>query len=555
MPGPVHHIVTESSGIHGTAWLLMMTSILSVFLIIPAMGQQSTVYAGPVAGFAWGMIRTTFPVSNGCDDYGRFDNVTLNGQTFGVQMILPSLLGADVGGSIMIGYSLTDIRSVTVSAPIWIFDETTKHEQLLARKFTYDGSSAAFSLEASGLYRITDAFGLAVGFQLGYPLAFTSRVTQHLADSEGYAFGNGETSEERSDVTTPLFRSLALNGTTALYFDLSIGSRLMMRTRFAGTAGLSPFTQDRGLRDLRLNLSIGVHYSLFRSVPTVVEVPRVPSTSVPSLLQPPMIAEVIPPKRMNLTATIRMHGISERAMPDSIATVRVVETVTTTRTLSDSSVLETPTPIIRTNVRRHFNSPLVKLEPEYQAEAGMKQWTIVLSHGTDTIARYSSQASAEENVRHYDWQPVVEELAAETSRVTATFIVEDSADATVEAQSSIPLQLQRYQISLDHSTIPGTDEEQMIFLLPHYNDSAAEFGVSDAIMAQIQQLHPAKGRIEVLDISLHGPLVGNNAERLAESLRTGVAKTSLTGMEISTGITGIGLGEIGDVVVRVIMRR
>lgn len=140
-------------------------------------------------------------------------------------------------------------------------------------------------------------------------------------------------------------------------------------------------------------------------------------------------------------------------------------------------VITTPTqgivaPAVVERIEPAFDPPLIVLDPEFDAEAGVKSWRITLSHDGHEIGRYGSDDSASSDFR-LDWTIVDENLGHERSMLMAELVVEDSLGRTVSSRSQTPLTIERSLRVVDRWEMGDGRREGLLFTLYQFPAGSA----------------------------------------------------------------------------------
>ncbi len=118
--------------------------------------------------------------------------------------------------------------------------------------------------------------------------------------------------------------------------------------------------------------------------------------------------------------------------------------------------------IVVTRQEQSFDPPLIRLDPQYASGAGIKNWSIRLSHDGATLARYSS-AGGDNEESNINWKMPDERIGIQ-SYLEAEMIVEDSLGATLIRQARTPMAFDRNIRVVDAMLLPD-GRERTIYTL------------------------------------------------------------------------------------------
>jgi outer membrane protein OmpA-like peptidoglycan-associated protein len=141
-------------------------------------------------------------------------------------------------------------------------------------------------------------------------------------------------------------------------------------------------------------------------------------------------------------------------------------------------------PAITEQIIRDFNPPIVKMDPSFEAEAGLKRWTLTITQGTRTIAQYNSSDSGALTAPELTWHLATEPLDSALDPLVAELVVEDSTGATVTARNQVGLSLERRLRIIDGRIERNGDREQISYTLVAFNYNSAELGKQNEAMVR-----------------------------------------------------------------------
>ncbi len=152
-------------------------------------------------------------------------------------------------------------------------------------------------------------------------------------------------------------------------------------------------------------------------------------------------------------------------------------------------------PVVTERTARTFDPPLIRLEPMFDAEAGVRSWELTVSQAGRTIARYASDAPGPEQPE-ISWRLVREQLDSVLSPIEAQLIVSDSAGGRVTARDEVPLHLERRVRVIDGSG--GAADERATYTLVAFDYDSPELGKENREMiARIAEAARGGARITV----------------------------------------------------------
>jgi hypothetical protein len=161
-------------------------------------------------------------------------------------------------------------------------------------------------------------------------------------------------------------------------------------------------------------------------------------------------------------------------------------------------------PIRVESVSRTFGTPRLKIEPYYQADAGVRHWEIVLTHRGTPIARYENSGAGDERRTDYDWHPDYATIATDTAALEAHFTVEDSTGARATADGRIRLGVEPVRFVVEHEIDEPGRKEVISWTLP----AAAADELGGAIAPEVAAETRRDDRLEIMH--------GNRSEKIVE---------------------------------------
>lgn len=150
----------------------------------------------------------------------------------------------------------------------------------------------------------------------------------------------------------------------------------------------------------------------------------------------------------------------------SIATTLVQESDGAATVEITSPNTDIVAPVISHTLDRDFDAPIIKIKTSQEADAGVLAWSITLKNNKEEIASYSSTQAKDEGNTGINWSVLYGTKAVDSSRLSGTFIVEDSTGAQAIAESQTQLITLKSQIIEGHIVDLSTRTERYLFCLP-----------------------------------------------------------------------------------------
>lgn len=129
-------------------------------------------------------------------------------------------------------------------------------------------------------------------------------------------------------------------------------------------------------------------------------------------------------------------------------------------------------PLMIDHLSRSYEPPLIALDPHYEAEAGMKKWTILLKYNGREVGRFSSDDSTGGSGASLNWQLTEGETQAMNTYLAAELMVEDSSGGVVTTTARVPLRFERNLRIVDREEKEGSGERITFSLFPFGETSA-----------------------------------------------------------------------------------
>lgn len=132
-------------------------------------------------------------------------------------------------------------------------------------------------------------------------------------------------------------------------------------------------------------------------------------------------------------------------------------------------------PVATAQIIRDFDPPMIRMKPEIVAEAGIREWNLVVSQGDNQIARYSSDEE-DSDTGEMVWRIVHDRVDSALSPLVATLTVEDSTGAVASASSMLPLVMVRSPRVVNQRIERSGDRERLAYTLVGFDFSSADLG-------------------------------------------------------------------------------
>lgn len=132
-------------------------------------------------------------------------------------------------------------------------------------------------------------------------------------------------------------------------------------------------------------------------------------------------------------------------------------------------------PVATAQIIRDFDPPMIRMKPEIVAEAGIREWHLVVSQGENRIAHYSSNEE-DSDTGEMVWRIVHDRVDSALSPLVATLTVEDSTGAVASASSQLPLVMVRSPRVVNQRIERSGDRERLVYTLVGFDFSSADLG-------------------------------------------------------------------------------
>jgi len=203
--------------------------------------------------------------------------------------------------------------------------------------------------------------------------------------------------------------------------------------------------------------------------------------------------------------------------------------------LSDSPALLSP--VITEKKEFTLVPPTLKINPTFDAEAGVKQWELSILHQGKVIGRFTSNSEEEES--EIMWDIVRENPEATIPPLFAQLRVEDSTGRVVRAVTSVPLSVAT-RTAVGNAVARAGDEELVSFTLAGYDVRSAEIARGNKVlMEEIAKVLRNGARVTVTghadrlgDQQKNRELATERANRVAEAIRQMAAERSISNVAV-----------------------
>jgi outer membrane protein OmpA-like peptidoglycan-associated protein len=239
----------------------------------------------------------------------------------------------------------------------------------------------------------------------------------------------------------------------------------------------------------------------------------------------------IDPSRVGVGAGSGPIERSSQATDDGRADNRRVEMVG-----SDPSLLA---PVVTARIVREFDPPELKLTPRITADAGVKEWRIVIRQSGAELARYTSDVGS--SGADPTWSIVHDRIDSLLEPVVAELEVVDSAGNATTARAEVPLLLEKKSRQVDSRIEQNGARERMSYVLVAFEFNSPELGEQNE--NQIAEIASAIGAGAQIRIVGYTDRIGNErrnrdlsrerAERVGAALERRLAERSITGTEMT----------------------
>jgi outer membrane protein OmpA-like peptidoglycan-associated protein len=204
-----------------------------------------------------------------------------------------------------------------------------------------------------------------------------------------------------------------------------------------------------------------------------------------------------------------------------------------------SSEPELMAPIVLSRTQRRFDPPALELVPTIDAGAGVAEWSIVVTQGGRTAARFSSHDTKRE---HPIWEILPSDSDTLGRELVARLDVTDSIGHTVAAEARTVVQVAREHRQVDGRSVEMGDRTVSRHLLVAFEFDRAEPGALNLrqLEAIAQKLTPG-ARVRVLgsadrigEREHNVELARRRADAVASALRAFVARQRIESVTVET---------------------
>ncbi len=254
----------------------------------------------------------------------------------------------------------------------------------------------------------------------------------------------------------------------------------------------------------------------------------------------------IDPARLSIQ-DIGVQQRSNESTNDGRADNRRVEFIA-----GNSSVLA---PVITNQIVRQFNPPTIKLDQGIDAEAGVKEWTLVVRQGDRVLARYSSRDSGMTGDRDLSWDIAGDAIDSALAPLTAEFTVVDSVGQSVTVRDQVPLKVDRRLTVVDRRVLHEGDREMIGYTVVGFNFNSAELTSRhlEAMSELASSIRPG-ARVTITGYtdrigmeSRNEELSRRRADRVADALTRRLSALGIGGVHIEAAGAGVENVRFGSV--------
>lgn len=204
-------------------------------------------------------------------------------------------------------------------------------------------------------------------------------------------------------------------------------------------------------------------------------------------------------------------------------------------------------PIITEQVVRNFNPPMIRIVPTYEAQAGLKDWTVTISQEGTVITRYSYQESRTRPEPEMAWSIIHDRIDSELAPLVAELTVEDSTGNVATSRTQIALVLLKQLTVIDGRVEREGDREHIGHTLVAFDYNSPEPGAQHMVALEAMARDVRNGaRIAIVgyadrigDERYNAGLSLSRAQRVADVLRQRLQGLGITDVTITT--TGAGI--------------
>ncbi|MCE7933270.1 MAG: hypothetical protein DYG96_01620 [Chlorobi bacterium CHB2] len=181
-------------------------------------------------------------------------------------------------------------------------------------------------------------------------------------------------------------------------------------------------------------------------------------------------------------------------------------------------------PVITEKKELSLVPPMLKINPTFDAEAGVKQWELSILHQGKEIGRFTSDGNDDES--ELMWDIVRETPESTIPPLFAQLRVEDSTGRVVRAVTAVPLVVAR-RAAAGNVVARAGDEELVNFTLAGYDVRSAEFTRGNKML--VEEIGKVLRNGARVTVTGHADRLGNQqknrelaterADRVAETIR------------------------------------
>lgn len=136
-------------------------------------------------------------------------------------------------------------------------------------------------------------------------------------------------------------------------------------------------------------------------------------------------------------------------------------------------------PVTTEQMIRDFDPPMIRLLPRFRAEAGVKEWSIVITQGEREVVRYGGDRGDSMTRMSDTWQIDHERIDSMLSPLMAALVVTDSTGAVARAETTLPMTMVLNPRVVDQRVERSGDRARLVTTLVGFEFSSAEPGTQN----------------------------------------------------------------------------
>jgi outer membrane protein OmpA-like peptidoglycan-associated protein len=212
---------------------------------------------------------------------------------------------------------------------------------------------------------------------------------------------------------------------------------------------------------------------------------------------------------------------------------------------SDSNAILAP--VVTEKISREFNPPVIRMEPTVSAPAGVKRWSLTITHHGKQVARYSGEGSKGLTSSDLIWRLDERVIESNAQPLVADLTVEDSTGAIVMARAEVPLVVERRVRVIDGRIERSGNRERIVATLIGFDfDSDKLGGQNEQAIQDIAAMIAPGATVTVTGYTdrigaadRNKVLSENRARKSAQLLREMLRQRSLSDVEVKVVGAGV----------------